>query len=153
MEGVVVRKPKPEELQSAEDVWYRSHDRSVAWLRPEQRRAESEERGHFRNVVAKQCELWVAVHRDEILGVLAIDDGVVDRLYVDPPIQSQKVGSLLLDQAKRLNPAGLRLVTLRRNQRARRFYEAHGFVPYACGCSPAPEDEPDVLYRWPSDSV
>jgi hypothetical protein len=43
----------------------------------------------------------------------------------------------------------LRLVTLQRNDRARRFYEHRGFAAYEFGRSPPPEDEPDVWYRWP----
>ena len=40
------------------------------------------------------------------------------------------------------------LVTLQRNTQACRFYEHRGFVAYYTGCSPPPEDEPDVWYRW-----
>ena len=85
------------------------------------------------------------------MGVLAMQDDVLDRLYVDTSVQGMGVGSALLDRAKSLSPDGLRLVTLERNERARRFYERRGFVAYDYGRSPAPEDEPDVWYRWPGN--
>ncbi len=75
----------------------------------------------------------------------------VDRLYVDTPAQEKGVGSALMDQAKALSPDELRLVTLERNEQARRFYERRGFIAYDHGCSPAPENEPDVWYRWRGD--
>jgi ribosomal protein S18 acetylase RimI-like enzyme len=55
---------------------------------------------------------------------------------------------MLVSHAKQLSPAGLHLVTHQRNQPARRLYEQHGFTEYAWGHSPAPENEPDVWYRW-----
>ncbi len=75
----------------------------------------------------------------------------VDRLYVDTPAQEKGVGSALMDQAKALSPDELRLVTLERNEQARRFYERRGFVAYNHGRSPAPENEPTVWYRWRGD--
>ena len=78
-------------------------------------------------------------------------DDSVDRLYVDTPAQGKGVGSALLDRAKALSPEGLRLVTLEHNEQARRFYERRGFVAYNHGRSPAPENEPDVWYRWRGD--
>ena len=78
-------------------------------------------------------------------------DDEVGRLYVDTPAQRKGVGSALLDRAKVLSSRGLRLVTLERNYQARRFYERRGFVAYNYGRSPAPENEPDVWYRWRGD--
>jgi ribosomal protein S18 acetylase RimI-like enzyme len=42
----------------------------------------------------------------------------------------------------------LRLFTFQRNDKARAFYQKHGFRVVALGVSPAPELEPDVEYRW-----
>ena len=151
MDGLVVRMMEPEELPAVVGVWYRSLDDSLDWLRPEQRSSEVEYRAFFRNVVAKTCELWVAEQDGRILGVLAMRDDSVDRLYVDTPAQGKGVGSALLDRAKALSPEGLRLVTLQRNEQARRFYERRGFGAYDHGRSPAPENEPDVWYRWRGD--
>jgi hypothetical protein len=42
----------------------------------------------------------------------------------------------------------LGLFTHQRNEKARRFYEARGFVAVRFGMSPPPENEPDVRYEW-----
>ena len=151
MDGLVVRRMEPEELAAVIEVWYRSLDDSLHWLRPDQRASEAEARARFRNVVAKSCDLWVAEQDGRILGVLAMDGDAVDRLYVDTPAQGKGVGSALLDRAKVLSPETLRLATLQRNEQARRFYEGRGFVAYNHGRSPAPENEPTVWYRWRGD--
>ena len=148
MDGLVVRRMKAEELPSVVDVWHRSLVDSLHWLRPEQRSSEAEYRDFFRNVVAKTTELWVAERDGSILGVLAMSGDSVSRLYVDTPAQGEGVGSALLDRAKSMSPEGLRLVTLKRNEQARRFYERHDFAAYNHGRSPAPENEPTVWYRW-----
>ena len=62
--------------------------------------------------------------------------------------QRQGVGTALLRQARACSPAELRLFTFQRNDKARAFYEKHGFTVVALGVSPAPELEPDVEYRW-----
>ena len=80
--------------------------------------------------------------------MLALHDGFVAHLYVDPPAQRSGVGSALLAYAKRLSPERLSLYTHQRNLRARAFYERHGFRPVTFGVSPAPECEPDVRYAW-----
>lgn len=103
---------------------------------------------HFRDVVALEHEVWLAVRAGEILGLLALGDGAIDQLYVDPPHQGQGVGTALLDFAKHRCPAGLSLFTHQRNERARAFYERRGFDAVAFGTSPPPESEPDVKYAW-----
>jgi RimJ/RimL family protein N-acetyltransferase len=49
-------------------------------------------------------------------------------------------------------PAGLSLYVFTRNERARRCYEAAGFVLVEQGDGNQ-EREPDCTYRWPGDSA
>jgi hypothetical protein len=53
----------------------------------------------------------------------------------------------LLNQAKKIDPDGLRLTTLEQNIKARRFYEKHGFVPGVTGINPINE-QPNIEYYW-----
>ena len=69
-------------------------------------------------------------------------------MYVRPGAQRGGVGRALLAKARQLSPTGLELHTHQHNDRARRFYETHGFRAVAFGMSPAPENEPDVEYHW-----
>lgn len=148
MSKVAVRRMQPLELDTVASVWWRSLNDSTQWLRPEQKHPRAEALAFFCTVVAQRCELWVAEHDDAIVGVLAMHQEEVDRLYVATEAQGQGIGSALLDHAKSLSPRVLRLVTLQRNTRACRFYENRGFIAYDTGRSPPPEDEPDVWYRW-----
>lgn len=48
-----------------------------------------------------------------------------------------------------MSPRRLRLFTFQRNERARAFYEARGFVPIDFNDgSRDKEGEPDILYEW-----
>jgi ribosomal protein S18 acetylase RimI-like enzyme len=99
-------------------------------------------------VIARESEVWVAAHAGARLGLLALHDGFIEQLYVDPPAWRQGVGRDLLAHAMELCPAGLSLYTHQSNRRARAFYERFGFRPVAFGVSPSPECEPDVKYSW-----
>lgn len=147
--AAIVRRMQAREVSAALGVWHRSLTASFSELQLEDRRSEQEHRTFFRDVVAATRELWVAVRGSDIAGVMALLGNEIDRLYIDPPAQGLGLGSQLVAHAKSLQPGGLWLVTLQRNARARRFYERHGFIASRYGVSPAPESQPDVVYRWP----
>jgi putative acetyltransferase len=104
--------------------------------------------GHFSSVVARENDVWLACDSESIVGLMAISDHTIDQIYIAPPSQRGGVGSLLIDHARSLSPSLLELYTHQRNERARRFYERHGFEVVRLGVSPPPESEPDVFYRW-----
>lgn len=99
-------------------------------------------------MVILQNQVWLAVERDQIVGLLALTKGDLDQSYVDPRCQGRGIGTRLLDRAKELSPEGLTLYTHQRNERARAFYERRGFSVVKLGVSPPPESEPDVQYGW-----
>ena len=100
--------------------------------------------------VLAEAAVWVAVDdAGSVAGFLALAGDRLEQLYVAPQRQGRGVGSRLLLKARELSPAGLRLFTFARNQRARDFYEARGFVAVAVSDGAANEEgEPDVLYAW-----
>jgi ribosomal protein S18 acetylase RimI-like enzyme len=101
---------------------------------------------------ASEHELWVA-EQSEIVGFAAIDGAVLEHLYVHPGWQGRGFGSLLLAEAKRARPRGLRLWLFQQNAAARRFYERHGFrlVAETDGASNE-ERVADALYEWLPDT-
>ncbi len=143
-----VRRMEPDEVEQTVAVWERSRWESLPWL--EQRMGHSHEDNlrFFRETIMRENEVWVAESGGRVVGLLALRGSLVDRLYVEPEWQRRGVGRALLEKARELSPTELRLFTLQRNERARRFYEAHGFRVEALGVSPPPESEPDVLYVW-----
>lgn len=106
-----------------------------------------EDRAFFRDQVFAVCEVWVAERDDRLAGFCAFREGWVDHLYVDQAHHREGIGSALLRAAMDRNDS-LRLWTFQRNERARRFYEARGFVCERMTDGENEEREPDTLYVW-----
>ena len=107
----------------------------------------------FRDVIVKNCDVWVYETAGTICGYLAMKGSYIDRLYVDPAHQRSGIGTELIRHAKALFPQGLELHTHQQNHRARAFYEKLGFLPVKFGVSPPPEALPDVEYHWRDQRV
>lgn len=101
------------------------------------------------NEVFPQCEVWVALDGAVIVGMMALNGTHLDHLYLQPGVYRRGIGTILLDQAKRLSPHSLTLFAFQINARACAFYEHHGFVATEYGDGSSNEArEPDVLYEW-----
>lgn len=84
----------------------------------------------------------------QVAAYMLIDGEDLDHLYVAPSFQGRGFGSALLAKAKALSPHRLELRAFRRNQRARTFYEAHGFRAIGQTEGANEEGEPDIQYEW-----
>jgi ribosomal protein S18 acetylase RimI-like enzyme len=92
---------------------------------------------------------WVAEGDGRVIAMMVLDDAGIDQLYVDPAWHGRGIGSALVDVAKAERPGGLQLYTFQVNERARRFYERHGFAATWFGDGSANEEgQPDVRYEW-----
>jgi GNAT superfamily N-acetyltransferase len=101
----------------------------------------------YRKVFARG-PIWGALEGESLLGHLALEPGWIEHLYVEPARHGQGVGRALLTIAQR-EQDDLQLWTYQANMRARRFYEAAGFVAEEYGVDPEHEDRvPNVRYRW-----
>ena len=138
----------PAEVEEVVALWRRSRDDNQPWQVARMSHSRADDLGFFRDVLARESEIWLAVDGGEIAGLLALRDGFIEQLYVDPRVQRRGAGSALLEHARALFPTGLELYTHQWNRRARAFYERFGFRPVAFGVSPSPECEPDVRYAW-----
>lgn len=148
MNEVGIRRMAPGELEAVVRLWRRAREDVQPWLEARMGHTPADDLRFFRDTVARENEVWVAVSGGSVLGLLAIAGNRVSQLYVDPPAQRRGVGTALLAQARVLSPRGLQLFTHRRNTRARAFYERRGFRAVRFGTSPPPESELDVLYAW-----
>lgn len=96
-----------------------------------------------------QCEVWVAEEGTLIVGMMAINRGHIDHLYLQPGHYRRGIGTMLLKQAKALYPDGLTLFAFEANTRACAFYTHHGFVAAERGDGSGNEaGEPDILFEW-----
>lgn len=144
-----IRRACPEDLEAAVGVWERARwDAQQPRLAERMKYSHEDNVRHFRDVVMRENEVWLAIEDDEIVGLLALGDQKIDQLHVDPGFQGRGVGTALLGRAKELSPRGLTLFTHQGNERARAFYERRGFRAVEFGTSPPPESEPDVKYAW-----
>ncbi len=105
----------------------------------------------FDDFIGRSLSGWDAVRiaesEGEAMGFACLEGDLVDQLFVRPAWQGKGVGGLLLDDIKRLRPAGFRLYTFQKNLAARAFYEKHGLVETGRGFSEQ-EQEADIAYRW-----
>jgi GNAT superfamily N-acetyltransferase len=117
---------------------------TVRWAHP-----PDAARRWMREVLLRDCEVWVPEEAGSVLGYMALHDDWVAQLYVRPGFWRRGIGSLMLGHAKASRPDGLRLWCFQVNARARSFYEKHGFaaVKFTDGRDNE-EQEPDILYAW-----
>jgi putative acetyltransferase len=134
------------DMDTAAAVHRVSFDRALPWLA--RLHTPAEDRAFYRDQVFKSCEVWGAERQSKLVGIIAFRQDWIDQLYVLPDAQGHGVGSDLLEVAQGAFPL-LNLWTFQRNLRARRFYEANGFVVVReTDGADNEEKEPDVLYRW-----
>lgn len=143
-----IRPLRQDEFEAAVGVWTRARWDAQPWLEERMGHSAQDDLRFFRDVLVREFRIWVAEEHGEIVGVMALGEGTVEQLHVEPRCQRRGIGRRLLDLAKEGSPAGLRLFTHQRNARARAFYEEQGFRLVRLGTSPPPESEPDVEYHW-----
>ena len=139
---------QPHEVEDVVRMWRRSRDGVQPWLEARMRHTPADDLGFFRDVLARETDVWLALGGGAPLGLMALRGDFIEQLYVEPSAQRSGVGLALLEHAKAQSPAGLSLYTHQSNRRARAFYERFGFRVVAFGTSPPPECEPDVRYAW-----
>jgi GNAT superfamily N-acetyltransferase len=150
---VLIRRPRAADFAAEADA--------TATMYIESRRAmihglkelhtEAETRVWMRDTVFTHQAVRLADVDGVIVGFAARDGAWLTQLYVKPGWTSLSIGSKLLAailaDAKGKTPV-LRLYTYARNERARKFYERHGFVAVAFGDGSGNEEgEPDVRYE------
>jgi GNAT superfamily N-acetyltransferase len=100
-------------------------------------------------------EIWVAeADPDGVVAYVRLTETWLDDLYVAPHRAGQGLGSMLLDLAKTLRPAGFSLWVFESNAPARAFYARHGLLEreHTDGAENE-EREPDVRMEWPGSSA
>ncbi|HEY9367614.1 GNAT family N-acetyltransferase [Streptomyces sp.] len=146
-DDLVLRRADDSDATAIADVWLRSFAAAL----PTVRRAHDDDavRDWFSFVVVPQYETWVAVAEGGVVGLLVLDGGDLEQLYLDPSWRGRGLGDRFMDLAKRQRPDGLELWTFQVNGAAQRFYERHGFVAVERTDGLRNEErEPDVRYVW-----
>jgi ribosomal protein S18 acetylase RimI-like enzyme len=145
-DGIAIRRALPADAGAVADVYLAAfaatYDFPLAHTDDEVRRWLAEH-------VVLRMETWVAEGNGRVVAMMVLDKAGIDQLYVEPAWHRRGIGGRLVELAKLRRPAGLELYTFQVNDRARRFYESHGFLVAALGDGSGNEErQPDVLYRW-----
>jgi putative acetyltransferase len=86
-------------------------------------------RERWRNELVPNADIVVAEQANVLIGFVTIDgSGYLDQLVVSPDHWGSELANALVDEAKRLSPAGVTLLVNKDNARAIRFYERNGFA-------------------------
>ena len=86
-------------------------------------------RERWRTELVPVAQIVVAEQDGTLIGFVTIDGtGYLDQLVVSPSQWGSSVSGSLVDEAKRLSPAGVTLKVNADNFRAIRFYERNGFA-------------------------
>lgn len=148
---MTIRPAKPDESEAVATIYITSFKTAL----PSVKLAHSDDeiREWFKNVLVPKGGTWVADSEGKLLGFMSLKDNMLEELYLTPYALGEGVGSMLMEKAKQLNPAGLKTYAFQVNNTARKFYEKHGFVAVNFNNGKRNEEhEPDVLYEWkPSD--
>jgi GNAT superfamily N-acetyltransferase len=142
-----IRRAGPDDARPVADVYLASFRAALPTVRLAH--TDDQVRAWIRDRVVPETECWVAVEAGRVVAMLSLTPGRIDQLYVAPEWLGRGIGRRLLDLAKARAGGDLELWTFQVNERARRFYERHGFeaVELTDG-SGNEEREPDVRYRW-----
>jgi ribosomal protein S18 acetylase RimI-like enzyme len=125
-----------------------SRSATMPYLPPQERSHEQVTRW-VRDVLLRQCRIWVAVRDAEIMGYAALDGDILEGLYLRPDVRRQGIGTLLLDEVRRQSPDGVSLHVFQQNTDARAFYERHGFTVFDTSDGDRNmENLPDMTLRW-----
>lgn len=147
MKDCAIRSARSDDAEAIADVHLDSRREAMPWLPVLHSREEGV--AYFARHVLVHEEVLVAEVNERVVGFMALEGDHVDHLYIAPSFQGRGIGDKLLAMAKELRPDGLTLWTFQRNARARRFYEARGFIASEFNDgSRNVEREPDVLYVW-----
>lgn len=145
--GITIRQASAADAAAVADVYLASFKATYDFPLAH---TDDQVRVWIRDSVVPAGGTWVALDADgAIVGMMDVAANDLSQLYVRPDRLGEGIGRRLLDIAKERSPDGLTLYTFQVNERARRFYERHGFVADWFGDGSANEEgQPDVRYVW-----
>jgi putative acetyltransferase len=142
----LIRRARPEDAEAIAGIFRDSRAEAMPWLPV--LHDPDDELEHFRGRVGSD-EVFVFDREGEVVGFAILNGDELDAFYVSPRHQRHGVGAALFRHVQEQRPERFGFWVFRDNDRARRFYEAHGarFL-YETDGSGNEERVPDVRYEW-----
>lgn len=127
MTALTLRRYTPADEDAAIELWRRTWAQHYPHIDFNARVAWWRER--WRNELVPAAVIVLAEIDGALAGFVTVDPKTkyLDQIVVAPEHWGSSIALDLLDEAKRLSPAGLELLVNKDNARAIRFYEKHGF--------------------------
>jgi putative acetyltransferase len=105
-------------------------------------------RERWRNELVPHARIVIAEMDGVMEGFVTVDKtGYLDQIVVAPEFWGSNVAAMLLDEAKRIAPAGIELLVNKDNGRAIAFYEKNGFARIGDDVNPV-SGKPVDRMRW-----
>jgi len=106
-------------------------------------------RDRWRKELVPSARVVVAEMDGVLEGFVTVDPktGYLDQIVVAPAFWGSNVATMLLDEAKRIAPAGIELLVNKDNGRAIAFYEKHSFTLAGDDVNPV-SGRPVYRMRW-----
>jgi len=136
MSAVSLRAYRAADLEPSLELWRRAWDLAMPEIDFGARLSWWRER--WSNELVPNNEIIVAEANGKEIGFVVISkmSGYLDQIVVDPAFWGSDTAKQLLDEAKRICPAGIALDVNQNNPRALRFYQREGFDISGEGINP-----------------
>ena len=147
LNGLILRPYRAEDFEDAVALWMRAWQTAM----PEIAFAMRLDwwRHRWQHELVPNNTITMAEIGDKPEGFFVIDPatGFLDQLVVEPVLWGHGVADKLIEEAKRVSPAGVHLDVNQTNGRAIRFYERAGFVRVGSGVNKH-SGAATYLYEW-----
>ena len=144
--SIKIRRARSTEPEAVASVFRRSRQAFLPYL-PDLHTFE-EDKAYFRNIVFRDCDVWVADEQQLVVGFCAFKQGWVEHLYLLHGYTGRGIGRKLIAKAQD-HFDHLQLWVFQANVDAIAFYERNGFVRIReTDGTDCQEKMPDALYRW-----
>ncbi len=133
---ISLRRYEPRDEDAAIALWLRTWQAAYPLIDFAARLAWWRDR--WRNKLAPTAEIVIAEAAGAVIGFVTVDPRTryLDQIVVAPERWRSGLGAALIDEARRISPAGLDLDVNTDNERAIRFYEKQGFSTTGAGVNP-----------------
>lgn len=149
LNGLILRPYRAEDFEDAVALWMRAWQTAM----PEIAFAKRLDwwRHRWQHELVPKNTITMAEIGDKPEGFFVIDPvtGWLDQLVVEPVLWGHGVADKLIEEAKRVSPAGVHLDVNQTNGRAIRFYERAGLVRTGSGVNKH-SGAATYLYEWKS---
>ena len=143
---IVIVDDAPEYRLELVQMWRASFEQAVGIVDPH---PLAQQLLYFQEKVIPDNQVLVVLdeRRSSVIGFMASTPEKISQLYVHVDHQNRGIGSMLVNIAKQRSGGRLRLFTFKVNEKAKRFYERHGFKVIGQGFEEEWKLE-DVEYEW-----